>query len=148
MRARASAGLAVLKEQKNVDPRHIAVIGYCFGGTVALELARDGADVAGTVSFHGGLATPTPQDARNIKGKVLALQGADDPYVKSAEVAAFEDEMRKGGVDWQLNVYGKAVHGFTNPDNGSDNSKGVAYNKEADRRSWEAMKAFLAEVIN
>jgi len=147
MRARARAGLDVLKEQKNVDPRHIAVIGYCFGGTVALELARDGADVLGTVSFHGALATPTPQDAKRIKGKVLALHGADDPFVKPDEVAAFQDEMRKGGVDWQMNIYSGAVHGFTNPDNGSDNSKGVAYNKEADRRSWEAMRAFFAEIF-
>lgn len=147
MRARTRAGLEVLKSQKNVDPTRIAAIGYCFGGTTVLELARDGADVKGTVSFHGGLATPTPQDARNIKGKVLALHGADDPYVKPDEVAAFEDEMRKGGVDWQLVAYGGAVHGFTNPDNGSDNSKGAAYNKEADLRSWEAMKVFFKEIF-
>ena len=147
MRARARAGLDVLKEQKIVDPKRIAAIGYCFGGTVALELARDGAGVAGTVSFHGGLATPTPQDAKGIKGKVLALHGADDPFVKPDEVAAFQDEMRKGGVDWQMNIYGGAVHGFTNPDNGSDNSKGVAYNKEADLRSWQAMKIFFKEIF-
>ncbi|MDA8430672.1 MAG: dienelactone hydrolase family protein [Geobacteraceae bacterium] len=147
MRARARAGLAELKKQKLVDPRRLAAIGFCFGGTAALELARSGADLKGVVSFHGGLSTPTPQDARNIKGKVLALQGADDPFVKADEVAAFEDEMRKGGVDWQLNIYSNAVHGFTNPSNGSDNSKGAAYNKQADQRSWEAMKAFFAEIF-
>jgi dienelactone hydrolase len=147
MRARAEAGLAVLKEQKIVDPKRIAAIGYCFGGTTVLELARDGADVKGTVSFHGGLATPTPQDAKNIKGKVLALHGADDPFVKADEVAAFQDEMRKAGVDWQMNFYSGAVHGFTNPDNGTDNSKGAAYNANADKRSWEAMKQFLAEIF-
>ena len=147
MRARARAGLDTLKAQKYVDLSRLAAIGYCFGGTTVLELARDGADVAGTVSFHGGLATPAPQDARNIKGKVLALHGADDPFVKPDEVAAFQDEMRTGGVDWQMNIYGGAVHGFTNPDNGSDNSKGVAYNAKADRRSWEAMRAFFTEIF-
>lgn len=147
MRARARAGLDILKTRKYVDPHRLAAIGYCFGGTVVLELARDGADVKGTVSFHGGLATPTPQDARNIKGKVLALHGADDPYVKADEVAAFQDEMRKAGVDWQMNIYGGAVHGFTNPDNGTDNSKGAAYNEKADKRSWEAMKLFFKEIF-
>ncbi len=147
MRARARAGLNVLKAQKLVDPHRLAAIGYCFGGTTVLELARDGADLQGVVSFHGGLATPVPQDAANIKGKVLALHGADDPYVKADEVAAFQDEMRQAGVDWQMNIYGGAVHGFTNPDNGTDNSKGAAYNEKADKRSWEAMKLFFKEIF-
>jgi len=147
MRARARAGLDELKKQKFVDTRRLAAIGFCFGGTTVLELARDGADLRGVVSFHGGLATPTPQDARNIKGKVLALHGADDPFVKADEVAAFQDEMRKGGVDWQFNSYGNAVHSFTNRAAGSDNSKGAAYNERADKRSWEAMQAFFAEIF-
>jgi dienelactone hydrolase len=147
MRARARAGLEELKKQKFVDPQRLAAIGYCFGGTTALELARDGADLKGVVSFHGGLSTPTPQDAKNIKGKVLALHGADDPFVKADEVAAFQDEMRKANVDWQMNIYSGAVHGFTNPDNGTDNSKGAAYNEKADKRSWEAMKTFFAEIF-
>ena len=147
LRARVNAGLDVLKAQKAVDLQRIAAIGYCFGGTTVLELARSGADVSGIVSFHGGLSTPTPQDARNIKAKVLALHGADDPFVKADEVAAFQDEMRVAGVDWQFVSYAKAVHGFTNPDNGSDNSKGAAYNEKADKRSWEAMKQFFAEIF-
>ncbi len=147
LRARVRAGLEELKKQKFVDTQRLAAIGFCFGGTSVLELARDGADVSGIVSFHGGLATPTPRDARNIKGKVLALHGADDPFVKPDEVAAFQDEMRKAGVDWQLNIYGGAVHGFTNPANGTDNSKGAAYNAKADKRSWEAMKSFFAEIF-
>jgi dienelactone hydrolase len=147
MRARARAGLEELKKQKFVDPQRLAAIGFCFGGTSVLELARDGADLRGVVSFHGGLSTPTPQDARNIKGKVLALHGADDPFVKADEVAAFQDEMRKANVDWQMNIYSGAVHGFTNPDNGTDNSKGAAYNEKADKRSWEAMKTFFAEIF-
>jgi len=147
MRARARAGLEELKKQKFVDPRRLAAIGFCFGGTTVLELARDGADVNGIVTFHGGLSTPTPQDARNIKGKVLALHGADDPFVKADEVAAFQDEMRKAGVDWQFVSYGNAVHSFTNIAAGTDNSKGAAYNEKADKRSWQAMKVFFAEIF-
>ena len=112
-----------------------------------MELARTGADIAGVVSFHGGLSSPTPGDARNIKARVLALHGADDPNVPPKEVAAFEDEMRQGGVDWQLIAYGGAVHSFTDWDAGNDNSKGAAYNEGADRRSWEAMKQFFAELF-
>jgi dienelactone hydrolase len=147
MRARVRAGLEELKKQKRVDPHRIAAIGYCFGGTTVLELARDAADIRGVVSFHGGLSTPTPQDAKNIKAKVLALHGADDPFVKADEVAAFQDEMRKGGVDWQFVSYSNAVHSFTNKAAGSDNSKGAAYNEKADKRSWEAMKTFFTEIF-
>ncbi len=147
MRARAAAGLDVLRNQPRVDRSRLAAIGYCFGGTTALELARSGADLVSVVSFHGGLDTPTPGDARNIKGKVLALHGGDDPYVPTKQVEAFQEEMRKGGVDWQFVSYGGAVHSFTNPEAGSDNSKGAAYNERADHRSWEAMKTFFAETL-
>lgn len=147
LRARAQAGLDELRRQPVVDPDRIAAIGYCFGGTAVLELARSGADLRGVVSFHGGLDTPNPADARKIKAKILALHGADDPHVPPSQVAAFEDEMRKGGVDWQLIIYGGAVHSFTNPESGSNPSKGVAYNEKADRRSWEAMKVFFAEIF-
>ena len=98
-RARVAAGLAALKAQPGVAADKIVAIGYCFGGTAVLELARSGAEVAGVVSFHGGLDSATPQDAKNIRAKVLVLHGADDPYVPAEQVAAFEDEMRKGGVD-------------------------------------------------
>jgi dienelactone hydrolase len=148
MRTRIAAALDWLKKNPNVDTKRIAAIGYCFGGTTVLELARSGADIAGVVSFHGGLDSPTPADAKNIKCKVLVLHGADDPYVPAAEVAGFEDEMRKAGVDWTLISYGGAVHSFTNPDAGTDNSKGAAYNERADRRSWEAMKTFFAEILH
>jgi dienelactone hydrolase len=97
LRARVAAGLATLKAQSGVAPSKVAAIGYCFGGTTVLELARSGADLAGVVSFHGGLDTPTPQDAKNIRAKVLALHGADDPYVPADQVAAFENEMRQAG---------------------------------------------------
>jgi dienelactone hydrolase len=147
MRARASAGLDVLRKHRLVDPTKLAVIGYCFGGTTSLELARSGADLAGVVSFHGNLETPLPAQPGQVKAKVLVCHGADDPVVPPPEVLKFEDEMRKAGVDWQLNAYGGCVHGFTNPGAGSDKSRGVAYNAEADRRSWQAMKDFFGEIF-
>ena len=147
LRSRALAALDVLKKNTMVDPKRIAAIGYCFGGTAVLELARSGADIAGVVSFHGGLATPNPSDAKNIKARVLALHGADDAYVKTDEVLAFQDEMRKAGVDWYMTSYANSVHGFTNAENGTDNSKGMAYNEKADRRSWQAMKDFFGEIF-
>lgn len=146
-RARLAAALAEMKKSDLVVPSRIAAIGYCFGGTGVLELARSGADVVGVVSFHGGLDSPAPADGKNIKGKVLALHGADDPFVPAVDVVAFETEMRNAGVDWQLVAYGGAVHAFTNPDAGNDNSKGAAYNARADRRSWEAMKTFFGELF-
>lgn len=146
-RARAKAGLDRLAAFPEVDPKRLAVIGYCFGGTGALELARSGADLLGTVSFHGNLNTPDPADAKNIRGKVLVLHGADDPYVKPEEVAAFQQEMRQAKVDWQMNYYGGAVHSFTNPKSGNDPGKGAAYNEKTDRRSWEAMKLFFNEIF-
>jgi dienelactone hydrolase len=147
MRARAVAALDVLKSQERVDATRIAAIGYCFGGTVALELARSGADIKGVVTFHGGLGTPTPADARHIKAKILALHGADDPSVPPEQVAAFQREMREGGVDWEMVFYGGAVHRFTNPSAGTDKASGAAYDEKADRRSWQAMKDFLKEVL-
>lgn len=147
MRGRANAGLEVLKRHSLADAKRIAAIGYCFGGTTVLELARSGADMTGVVSFHGGLDTPNPADAKNIKGKVLALHGGDDPFVPAEQVAAFQDEMRKAGVDWHMVIFGGAVHSFTNPDSGNDPSKGAAYNEKADKRSWENMQQFFSEIF-
>ena len=147
LRARVNAALDVLKSNPNVDPARIAAIGYCFGGTTVLELARSGADIAGIVTFHGGLDTPTPEDAKNIKCKVLILHGADDPFAPAAQVAAVEDEMRKAGVDYEITLYGGAVHAFTREDSGNDPSKGIAYNEKADKRSWQAMQDFFAEIF-
>lgn len=146
-RRRLRAGLEELKKQKNVDTNRIAAIGYCFGGTGVLELARSGAAVKSVVSFHGGLDSPTPADAKNIKGSVLVLHGAEDPFVPEAQVKQFEDEMRGAGVDWQLVKYAKAVHAFTEPEAGNDPAKGAAYNELAAKRSWIAMKDFLAETL-
>lgn len=146
-RQRANAGLAHLKGLEQVDPKRVAAIGYCFGGTVVIELARSGAELAGVVSFHGGLDSPTPVDGKNIRCKVLALHGADDPFESAADLAAFCDEMRQAKVDWQLIQYGGAVHSFTDWDADGKWNAGAKYNKAADRRSWEHMKQFFAEIL-
>ena len=147
MRDRVLAGLAELRRQPQVDPGRLAAIGYCFGGTTVLELARSGADVRGVVSFHGGLDTTMPAPAAQVRAKVLVLHGADDPFESPAQVTAFQDEMRKAGADWQMVYYSGTVHSFTNPEAGNDPKKGAAYNERADRRSWEAMKLFFAELF-
>jgi dienelactone hydrolase len=147
MRARAMAGLDVLRRYPKVDPDNLGAIGYCFGGTTVLELARAGADLKGVVSFHGTLETPNPDDAKNIRCKLLVLTGADDPNVPKAQIAAFEEEMKKAHVTYKVIAYPGAVHAFTNPAAGEDPKKGVAYNKEADEKSWEAMKEFFAKVF-
>ena len=147
LRARILAGLETLKKQSGVDPKRIAAIGYCFGGTTVIELARAGANIAGVVSFHGGLDSPNPDDGKNIHCKVLVLHGADDPFVPAKDVNAFMQEMRDGKVDWQLVNYGGAVHSFTDRESDQMNMKGAAYNEKADKRSWAAMKDFFAEIF-
>jgi dienelactone hydrolase len=147
MRARATAGLDVLRRYPKVDADNLAAIGYCFGGTTVLELARAGADLKGVVSFHGTLETPNPEDAKNIRCKILVLTGADDPSVPKAQIAAFENEMKKANVDYKVIAYPGAVHAFTNPAAGDDPKKGVAYNKDADEKSWEEMKGFFAKIF-
>ena len=146
LRARVNAGLDELKKSQLVDTSRIAAIGYCFGGTTVIELARSGADIKGVVSFHGGLDSPTPADGKNIKCKVLALAGADDPFQKAEDLTAFESEMRDAKVDWQIAFYGGAVHSFTQPDPGFVNA-GAKYNERADKRSWAAMKELFAEIF-
>jgi dienelactone hydrolase len=146
LRQRVNAGLEQLKANPMVDSKRVAAIGYCFGGTTVLELARSGAVLNGVVSFHGGLDSPTPADGKAIRCKVLALAGADDPFQKTEDLAAFENEMRAGRVDWELVFYGGAVHSFTQPDPGIDNP-GAKYNEKADKRSWAAMRAFFDEIF-
>jgi dienelactone hydrolase len=147
LRERVGLALAALKAHPLADKGRVAAIGYCFGGTAVLELARSGAELNGVVSFHGGLATQVPASAGGIKAKVLVLHGADDPSVPPADVQAFQEEMRRSGADWQMVAYGGAVHTFTNPAAGNDPSRGSAYNEKAALRSWEHMKVFFAEIF-
>jgi dienelactone hydrolase len=147
LRSHIRAAYDKLASMKQVNNKKLLVMGYCFGGTTALELARDGAPLVGTVTFHGGLSNPTPENAKNIKGRVLVLHGADDPHVPPAEVQAFKDEMKTAGVDMKFIAYPGAVHAFTNPAAGNDNSKGAAYNAEADKASWAEFEKFLKEVF-
>ena len=146
LREKIIAGFEELKKVSAVNPSQIIVMGYCFGGTTALELGRSGADVAGVVTFHGGLSNPNPGDAKNIKAKVLVTHGAIDPYVPAEEVAAFQKEMNEAGLDYQFISYSGAVHAFAVPGAGSDIKSGAAYNAVADRRSWEEFKRFVTEV--
>jgi len=147
LRARVNAGLDVLKAQPNVDTSKLAAIGYCFGGTAVLELGRSGANVKGIVSFHGGLSNPTPQDARNIKARVLILHGAADPFVQADEVAGFEKEMTDAHVNYRLIKYPGAMHGFTNPDN-KNVPPGALYNEAADKASWIEMQRFFNGIFS
>lgn len=147
IRERALAGLKTLLGQGAVDPGKIAAIGFCFGGTTVLELAYSGAPIKGAVSFHGGIVSPGPGDLGNIKAKFLVLHGADDPNVPPEAVARFQESMRKAGADWQMIYHGNAVHSFTNPAAGNDNSKGAAYNPLAAARSWNQMRLFLEELF-
>lgn len=147
LRDRLKAALSVLVKDSHTDTSRVACIGYCFGGTAAIELARSGAILKGVVSFHGGLDSPTPADGKNIKGKVLALHGADDPFVPAKDIAAFEQEMKDAGVDYKLVQYPGAVHAFTQKAAGNDNSKGAAYNEAADKASWDEMKTFFAKLF-
>lgn len=147
MRGRIQAALDRLRAHAAADPQRLAAIGYCFGGTTVLELARSGADVLGVVSFHGALNTPNPADAGHIKGKVLVLHGAADTFVSPEEVAAFEKEMQDAAVDYRIIQYPGAVHSFTVPDAGNDPSKGMAYNAEADEQSWQEMLEFFRQIF-
>jgi dienelactone hydrolase len=129
------------------NPENIVVIGYCFGGTGALEAARGHLNIKGVVSFHGGLAKDDLRSTEPITAKVLVCHGADDPYVSTEEVLTFQKEMRDSKADWQMIYYANAVHSFTNPESGTDNSKGAAYNETAARRSFDHFKLFLNEVL-
>lgn len=148
LRARAGAGLEALRAHPNVDESKLAAIGFCFGGTTVLELARGSAELKGIVSFHGGLQTAAPAKPGAVTPKVLVCTGADDPMIPPAQVVEFEEEMRNAGADWQVISYGGTVHSFTNPDAGKVVAlAGVAYNKQSDQRSWAAMRAFFDEIF-
>jgi dienelactone hydrolase len=146
VRERMAAARTALEKAPHVDPKRVAAVGYGTGGTAVLEMARAKADLEGVVCVHGDL-TPTGEDGKNVSASLLVLVGADDPKVPLAQVAAFEEEMRKGGVDWQLVRYGGVGGDFTNPQAGRNLKSGRAYDPDADQRAADAIRLFLAEAF-
>lgn len=145
-RLRVKAAIDEIVKNKMVNPKMVVVMGYCFGGTGALEAARMNFQVVGAVSFHGGLTTPSPAMTKTVKPKILVLHGAIDPNVPVKDVEAFMKEMNDAKADYQFIAYSGAVHAFTDKNAGNDPSKGIAYNEAADRRSWRHFMDFLDEV--
>ncbi|HKA03179.1 MAG TPA: dienelactone hydrolase family protein [Acidimicrobiales bacterium] len=141
----ARAGLDILRRE---NPTKVAAVGYCFGGTLVLELGRSGADLAAIVGFHPGLTTKRPEDSVHIRGPVLMCVGADDPLIRVEQRLAFEAEMRAAGVDWRMNIYGGAKHSFTHP-RATDFAglPGLEYDARTDARSWRAMLDLFDEVF-
>lgn len=150
MLRRAEAGLKTLEDQPEVDKSRLGVIGYCFGGAVALQMARSGEDVKGVVSFHGNLSSPEQAVAGRVKAQVLALNGGDDKFVPQQERDNFVKEMKDAGVTFRSIDYPGAVHAFTNPaatDLGKKFNLPIAYNESADKQSWEEMKKLFATLF-
>jgi len=148
MRSRARAALHKLLDNNLVDPQRVAVVGYGFGGSVALELARSGADIKGAVSFYGRLDTiPSSGSTKTIKARIMTLRGAGDPFVSRQEVLAFENEMSRSKADWQMIVYGDAAYGFANPVYNNSVSDGIIYSKKIDERAWKTLKLFFREIF-
>jgi len=147
LRARARAALAALAALPQVDATQLGGIGFCFGGTTVLELARDGADLAGVVSFHGGLETTAPAEPGKVKARILVCTGAEDPMIPVKQVEDFKDEMRNAGADYSVISYPGAVHSFTNPKADGSIAPGLRYDESADRQSWAAMRAFFDDMF-
>lgn len=147
LRKRAVTALDIVKAQPGVDAKRTGAIGFCFGGTTVLELARSGADVGCVVGFHSGLQTSAPQDAKNIKGKVLVCLGAIDPIIPPEQRDAFAKEMEAGKVDWRMELYGGAGHSFTNREVDAMNLPGFKYDERTDKRSWRAMRDLFDEAL-
>lgn len=146
LQKRLLAGLNAVRNIRQVDITRVAAIGFCFGGLCALDLARSGAELAGVVSFHGLFNTPDNLPPNSIKTRILALHGHDDPLVPPAKVLELEHELTNAGADWQIHVYGKTMHAFTNPAANSPD-QGMAYNPAAARRAWISMQNFLQEIF-
>ena len=147
LRSRGKLALEQLRKNERVDAEKIAAIGYCFGGTTVLELARAGEDLDGVVSFHGGLDTKQPAKQGQLKTKILVLHGAADPLVPPEQVRAFEDEMKQAKADYKIIPYADAKHAFTNPDADKYGLPPVSYNKSADEQSWKEMQSFFAQIF-
>ena len=149
-KARFVAGMDFLKAHAVVDPARIAAIGYCFGGGIVLNMAREGVDLKGVVSFHGGLAPVKPAQKGAVKAKVLVLNGGADTFVPQEQIAAFKEEMEAAGVDYTFISYPEALHSFTNPDAdrvAKEFNMKIGYNADADKQSWKEMRKFLKEIF-
>jgi dienelactone hydrolase len=146
-RKRIQAAIDAAARLPEVDAKKVAIIGYCFGGTAALEAARAKMPIVSAVSFHGNLSTAKPKETKGVSAKILVLHGADDPLVPPQEVKAFAQEMMAAKADWQFVAYGGAVHKFTNPEVPYQAGAPFGYHEAADRRSWTAMRAFFAETL-
>lgn len=146
-RARALAGLDVLKKQENVDSNRLAAIGYCFGGSTVLQLAYAGAPLRGVVTFHGALSPATDEQASKLKTSILVCHGAADTFIPEQQVLAFRAPLEKAGADWQMIYYAGAKHSFTSPEADKRNMPGIAYDQKADERSWKHMQDFFGEVL-
>ncbi|MHB8351019.1 MAG: dienelactone hydrolase family protein [Vulcanimicrobiaceae bacterium] len=147
-RERINCAFDVLRKRPGVDPKRIVAVGFCFGGSVALELARSGAEIRGAVCFHGSLATPMPARPETLKASILVLNGADDSFVSKNELQAFENEMRAAEADWQLLSLGGAVHSFSNAAADAAGIPGVAFHARSERRAWRAFEDFLLEMFS
>ena len=145
---RAQLGLAMLKKHKLTQTDQIAAIGYCFGGNTVMQLAYSGADISGVVSFHGSLPVASPDQAKAIVSPVMIAHGYADSFIPKDRVAAFKQALDEAGVDWQFHTYSAAKHGFTNPNAGQYQMDALAYNKNADLRSWQQMQAFFNAIFN
>jgi dienelactone hydrolase len=144
---RALAALAVLKKQEQTDPRRVAAIGYCFGGSTALQLAYAGADLAAVVTFHAALPVPDEGQAKAIRAKVLVCHGAADKFIPEADAARFRAALEGAKADYAMLYLGGAQHSFTVPGAEKKGLPGLAYNAEADRRSWRAMLLLFREAF-
>ena len=146
LQQRLLLSLATLREQAEVDAAKVAAIGFCFGGLCVLDIARSGEELAGVVSFHGLLGAPGNTQGNSVSAKVLVLHGWDDPMATPDDVIGLSGELTSLGADWQLHAYGNTVHAFTNPA-ANDREMGTVYDEDADRRSWQSLQLFLAEIF-
>ena len=146
-RGRAEAGLKQLTAQPNVDADRLAAIGYCFGGSTALQLAASGANLKAVATFHAALPKLTVDDAKRIKARVLICHGADDFFIKPEDIKAFRATLDAAGVKYDFVAYKGAVHSFTVPDAGQANIKGMKYDKAADEDSWKRMLALFKDTL-
>ena len=146
LQRRMQLALGVIRKQKEVDSERVAAMGFCFGGLCVLDLARTGADILGAASFHGLFSAPGNTGDNKITAKVLVMHGWDDPMATPEQVLSLADELTSMGADWQIHAYGSTMHAFTNP--AADNvDMGTVYNEDADRRSWQSLQLFLAEIF-